>query len=77
MNPRRQVFAEQQFAFLILAPAAVVIFGVVLVPLVTTLIYRLQNMELISSERGKFLGLWNYVQVLGSPWFWQALGRTL
>ena len=77
MNPRRQVFAEQQFAFLILAPAAVVIFGVVLVPLVTTLIYSLQNMELISSERGKFLGLWNYVQVLGSPWFWQALGRTL
>jgi multiple sugar transport system permease protein/N,N'-diacetylchitobiose transport system permease protein len=71
------VFAEQQFAFLILAPAAVVIFGVVLVPLVTTFIYSLQNMELISSERGKFLGLWNYVQVLGSPWFWQALGRTL
>jgi ABC-type sugar transport system permease subunit len=21
--------------------------------------------------------LWNYVQVLGSPWFWQALARTL
>ena len=77
MNPRRQVFAEQQFAFLILAPAAVVIFGVVLVPLVTTFIYSLQNMELISAERGKFLGLWNYIQVLGSAWFWQALGRTL
>ena len=77
MNPRRQVFAEQQFAFLILAPAAVVIFGVVLVPLVTTFIYSLKNMELISAERGKFLGLWNYLQVLGSAWFWQALGRTL
>ena len=71
------MFAEQQFAFLILAPAAVVIFGVVLVPLVTTFIYSLQNMELISAERGKFLGLWNYVQVLSSAWFWQALGRTL
>jgi len=71
------VFAEQQFAFLILAPAAVVIFGVVLIPLVTTFIYSLQNMELISAERGKFLGLWNYLQVLGSAWFWQALGRTL
>jgi ABC-type sugar transport system permease subunit len=77
LNPRRQVFAEQQFAFLILAPAAVVIFGVVLIPLVTTFIYSLQNMELISAERGKFLGLWNYLQVLGSAWFWQALGRTL
>jgi ABC-type sugar transport system permease subunit len=77
LNPRRQVFAEQQFAFLILAPAAVVIFGVVLVPLVTTFIYSLKNMELISAERGKFLGLWNYVQVLASAWFWQALARTL
>ncbi|MGD0725513.1 MAG: sugar ABC transporter permease [Spirochaetia bacterium] len=77
MNPRRQVFAEQQFAFLILAPAAVIIFGVVLVPLVTTFIYSLKNMELISAERGKFLGLWNYIQVLGSAWFWQALARTL
>jgi ABC-type sugar transport system permease subunit len=77
LNPRRQVFAEQQFAFLILAPAAVIIFGVVLVPLVTTFIYSLKNMELISAERGKFLGLWNYIQVLGSAWFWQALARTL
>ena len=77
MNPRRQVFAEQQFAFLILAPAAVIIFGVVLVPLVTTFIYSLKNMELISAERGKFLGLWNYIQVLSSAWFWQALARTL
>jgi ABC-type sugar transport system permease subunit len=76
-NPRRQLFAEQQFAFLILAPAAVVIFGVVLAPLVTTFIYSLKNMELISSERGKWLGLWNYINVLRAPWFWQALGRTL
>jgi multiple sugar transport system permease protein/N,N'-diacetylchitobiose transport system permease protein len=76
-TPRRQLFAEQQFAFLILAPAAVVIFGVVLVPLVTTFIYSLKNMELISAERGKWLGLWNYIGVLRAPWFWQALGRTL
>ena len=76
-TPRRQIFAEQQFAFLILAPAAVVIFGVVLAPLVTTFVYSLKNMELISSERGKWLGLWNYINVLRAPWFWQALGRTL
>ncbi len=77
MNPRRQALTEQQFAFLILAPAAVVIFGVVLIPLVTTFIYSLKNMELISAERGKFLGLWNYIHVLRAGWFWQALERTL
>ncbi|HVP17436.1 MAG TPA: sugar ABC transporter permease [Spirochaetia bacterium] len=74
---RRQSLSEQSFAFLILLPAAVVIFGVVLFPLVTTFIYSLQNMELISEEKGKFLGLLNYVRVVGSEWFWQALGRTL
>jgi multiple sugar transport system permease protein/N,N'-diacetylchitobiose transport system permease protein len=75
--PRRQQLSEQQFAFLILAPAAVVIFGVVLAPLVTTFIYSLKNMELLSSERGMWLGLRNYIEVLGAPWFRQALGRTL
>ena len=69
-------FAEQQFAFLILAPAAVVIFGVVLVPLVTTFIYSLKNMELISAERGKLLGLLELHAVLrlrrGSGRRWDA-----
>jgi ABC-type sugar transport system permease subunit len=74
---RRQRLSEQRFAFLILLPAAVVIFGVVLFPLGTTFVYSLRNMELISEEKGKFLGLLNYARVLGAPWFWQALGRTL
>lgn len=74
---RRQSLSEQSFAFLILLPAAVVIFGVVLFPLAATFIYSLQNMELISAEKGKFLGLLNYLRVLGSEWFWQALARTL
>ena len=77
IDVRRRALSEQSFAFLILLPAAVVIFGVVLFPLVTTFIYSLQNMELISAEKGKFLGLANYIRVLGSDWFWQALGRTL
>ncbi len=74
---RRQTLSEQGFAFLILLPAALVIFGVVLFPLGTTFVYSLQNMELISAEKGKFLGLLNYSRVLGSPWFWEALARTL
>jgi ABC-type sugar transport system permease subunit len=74
---RRQRFSEQRFAFLILLPAAVVILGVVLFPLGATFVYSLQNMELISEEKGKFLGLLNYARVLSSPWFWQALARTM
>jgi len=74
---RRQKLSEQGFAFLVLLPAAVVIFGVILFPLGTTFVYSLQNMELISEEKGKFLGLLNYARVLGASWFWEALGRTL
>ena len=74
---RRQKLSEQGFAFLVLLPAAVVIFGVILFPLGTTFVYSLQNMELISEEKGKFLGLLNYLRVLGASWFWEALGRTL
>jgi multiple sugar transport system permease protein/N,N'-diacetylchitobiose transport system permease protein len=74
---KKPMLSEQRFALLIIAPAAIIIFGVVIFPLVTTFIYSLKNMELISAEVGKFVGIANYLKVLGSAWFWQALTRTL
>ena len=43
------------FAFIILLPAIVIIFGIVISPLITTFIYSLKNMELISANRGQFV----------------------
>ena len=47
-------FYEQRFALAIIAPAAIIVFGTVLVPLLTTLVYSLKNMELLSENRGAF-----------------------
>ncbi len=69
--------SEEAYAFLLLSPAGLVVLAVVLVPLAITFVYTLMNMELLSENRGSFVGLANYASVLGSAWFWQSLGRTL
>ena len=64
------------FAYLILIPAIVIVFGIIISPLITTLIYSLKNMELISANRGQFVWFANYLRVLGSQEFWGAFWRT-
>jgi ABC-type sugar transport system permease subunit len=78
-HARRQKgdFSEQGYAFLLLSPSALVILGVIFVPLLITFIYSFMNMELLSENKGSFVGLANYLYVLRSSWFWQSLGRTL
>ena len=68
--------SEWGFALLILIPAIVIVFGVVISPLITTFVYSLKNMELISEHRGEFVGLANYLATLQTQEFWDALGRT-
>lgn len=68
---------ERIFALKIIAPAIIIVFGVVIVPLVVTFIYSFQNMELISANRGAFVGLDNYINILKSNDFWSSLWRTL
>ncbi len=68
---------EGRFALAISSPALIIVFGVVLFPLATTFVYSFMNIELTSADRGAFVGLANYAQVLGSRNFWSALGRTV
>lgn len=76
-NRPKGISGEQRFAYGILTPALILVFGIVIFPLAVNLIYSLQNMELISAQRGQFVGLANYIKVLSSPEFWDALGKTL
>jgi ABC-type sugar transport system permease subunit len=69
--------SEGRFALAIASPALLIVCFVVLFPLLTTFVYSFMNIELISKNRGNFVGLSNYVQVLGSSNFWLALERTL
>lgn len=75
--PPKKRNSEQRFAYQVLAPALILVLGIVLFPLAMNFIYSLQNMELISANRGQFVGFANYVSVLKSPEFWEALGRTV
>lgn len=44
--------------------------------MITTFIYSLKNMELISANRGQFIWFANYARVLGSREFWGSFWRT-
>ncbi len=68
---------EQQFAWLILLPALILVFGIVLYPLFTTFLYSVQDMDLTSPQQGAFVGLKNYITVLSQPGFWASFGRTV
>jgi ABC-type sugar transport system permease subunit len=73
----RRLNSEGKFALAISTPALLIVFGVVLFPLLTTFAYSFMNMELISANRGAFVGMKNYAEVLGSAEFWAALWRTV
>lgn len=68
---------EKKFALLLIAPAAIIIFGVVIFPMITTFIYSLQDLQVMSVTKGAFVWLSNYVIVLSLVDFWAAFWRTL
>ncbi len=68
--------SEQQFAWLIIAPALIIVFGIVIFPLIQTFIYSFKDMNLISPTKGDFVGFDFYAATLSDPAFWKSLGRT-
>lgn len=72
----KRKLTDQQFAYIIIAPAAIIVFGIVLFPLISTFIYSLKNMELTSINKGQFVGIANYMDILSTKEFWSSLGKT-
>lgn len=68
--------SEQQFAWLIILPACLLVFGIVLFPLGTTMVYSFKDMDIMSSQYGSFVGLDNYIRLLKDQEFWATTGRT-
>ncbi len=60
-------------------PLPTIIFMVVVtqVPLIVTLGYSLERWNLLRPERRKFLGIDNYLDVLGDPAFYEIIANTL
>ena len=68
---------EEHYALKLIAPSMIVVFGVIIVPIITTFIYSLVNIDPLSSHKGEFAGLSFYMKALSSTEFWQDLYRTL
>ena len=68
---------EQRYALKLITPSMIVVFGVIIVPIITTLIYTLVNIDPLSSHKGEFAGLSFYAKAITSREFWEDLRRTL
>ena len=68
---------EERYAAALITPSMIVVFGVIIVPIVTTLVYSFVNINPLSSHTGEFAGLSFYIKTLSSKTFWDDFGRTL
>lgn len=67
---------QQRLAYVLLVPAAVVILGVVLYPVIRTLIISLYDVTSALATNVRFIGLANYLSVVTDGSFWASVGRT-
>ncbi|HZI13133.1 MAG TPA: sugar ABC transporter permease [Myxococcus sp.] len=66
---------ERRQAYLLVAPAVLVLVGVALYPILAAVWLSLHRFILVFGER-RFTGLENYAFLLGDARFWSALGNT-
>ncbi|MEI5679848.1 MULTISPECIES: carbohydrate ABC transporter permease [unclassified Mesorhizobium] len=63
-------------AFLFVSPALLFLLAVLGWPLVQAVILSFQDVGVIGSQ-GHYVGLANYISILGGAGFWRALGRSI
>ena len=68
---------EERYGYALITPAMIVVFGIIIIPIITTLVYSFVNIDPLSSHNGEFAGLGFYQKALTSKAFWEDLGRTL
>jgi multiple sugar transport system permease protein len=68
--------AERKLAFMLIAPAAIVMVAVTAYPVIDTIILSLQRADLRFPSANKFVGLSNYGHVLSASVWWQDVGHT-
>lgn len=68
---------DARFAWLLLAPSLIVILGVTLWPIISTFVLSFYNAPTGINQVRTFVGLANYVEMLGDQTFWETIGRTV
>ncbi|ORW73612.1 carbohydrate ABC transporter permease [Mycobacterium saskatchewanense] len=68
---------ERRLAFLLVAPATIVMLGVAAYPVGYAVWLSLQRNNLATPDDTAFIGLGNYLTILGDRYWWTALAVTL
>ena len=68
---------EERYGYSLIAPSLIVVFGVIIIPIIATLVYTFVNIDPLSSHTGEFVGISFYRKALASKEFWADLWRTL
>jgi multiple sugar transport system permease protein len=77
---KRRTSLKQQDArlgWLFLAPSLIVILGVTLWPILTTLVLSFYDAPTGINQTRTFIGLGNYLTLLQDQTFWETIGRTM
>jgi ABC-type sugar transport system permease subunit len=77
---KRRTSLRQQDArlgWLFLAPSLIVILGVTLWPILTTLVLSFYDAPTGINQTRTFIGLGNYLNLLKDQTFWETIGRTM
>jgi multiple sugar transport system permease protein/N,N'-diacetylchitobiose transport system permease protein len=67
---------ESRFALALLIPSVIVVFGIVIYPIIKTLITSFYAVESPFPKAWPGVGFDNYAKALSSPQFWSAVQRT-
>jgi ABC-type sugar transport system permease subunit len=75
-TPRKQA-PQGRLAALLLLPAAIVVFGVILYPILRTILISFFQVNSAVAVSTPWVGLRNYLDILNNHDFWSTIGRTL
>ncbi|HWI53748.1 MAG TPA: sugar ABC transporter permease [Symbiobacteriaceae bacterium] len=74
---RKRGLSEKQLAYVLVAPALLIIFSIALFPILRTFWISLHFMQAQMPGLARFIGLSNYVTLISDARFWAALKTTV
>ena len=77
MKNRFRQLTQGQLAVILLTPAVIIIFAIVIYPLINTFVQSFFDYNLAFPHLKTFTGIGNYISVLKDSYFWKSLKYTI
>jgi len=74
---KKRHFFDRNIAFLMILPAIVIVFVLIVIPMAYSFYLSLTNLNLLHPSRARFVGFKNYLKLLEDSVFWRALINTV